>query len=69
MIVNLVKLPVYAWLGMVTVGSLTLNGYLVPAILVGALMGILLLPRIPQTLFNWLIILLPAAASVRLVLS
>jgi uncharacterized membrane protein YfcA len=69
MIVNLVKLPVYTWLGIVTAGSLTLNGCLVPAILVGAVLGILLLPRIPQRLFNWLIIILAAAASIRMMLS
>jgi len=32
-------------------------------------LGILLLPRIPQKLFNWLIIILAATASIRMLLS
>lgn len=64
---NLSKLPVYLQQGMIHADSLILDLWIVPAIGIGAWMGVRLLPRIPQLLFNRLI-LLGAAISAGLLL-
>ncbi len=67
LIVNLTKVPLFAGLGMITWGSLALNGCLVPLIAFGALLGRWLLPRIPQRMFGLLVMLLAAVAALKLV--
>ena len=69
MIVNLLKFPLYVSLGIITTDSLAFNAWMAPAILLGAVLGILVLPRIPQKLFEWIVILMTAIASLRLILS
>jgi len=69
MIVNLIKLPAYATLGIITTPSLAFDAAMAPVILAGAVLGILLLPRIPQKLFEWLVIILAAVASIRMMVS
>lgn len=68
LIVNVAKLPLYVPLGMITLESLQFNLWLVPLVAVGAGIGRWTLPRIPQQTFTWLVMLLAAAAAVRLVL-
>jgi len=67
--VNLLKVAPYAHLGLITRESLLFDASMAPAIGVGAVAGILLLPKIPQRLFEWLILILAAAASVRLIVA
>lgn len=67
--VNLLKVAPFAHLGLITRESLLFNACMVPAIGAGAVAGILLLPKIPQRLFEWLILALAAAASVRMMVS
>ena len=67
--VNLLKVVPYAHLGLISRESLVFDACLIPAIGLGAVAGIWLLPRIPQRLFEWLVLALAAAASVRLVLA
>jgi len=74
-LVNAAKLPVFVALSVANPGNpiispktLTIDGALVPFILLGALAGRLLLNRIPQKLFDSLVLVLAAAAALRLVL-
>ncbi|GAA1646260.1 sulfite exporter TauE/SafE family protein [Georgenia ruanii] len=61
--VNLTKVPFMVALGLVTPASLLLDLVLVPGVVVGALAGRRLAPRIPQALFDRLIIALTVVAA------
>ncbi len=69
LIVNLSKVPVFLALGMITRATLALDLVVIPAVVVGALVGKRLFRIIPQRLFNRLVLLLAAAAALRLVLA
>jgi uncharacterized membrane protein YfcA len=68
-IVNLGKLPVFGQLDMLTLETLRFDAWLVPAVLVGALLGIRVLARIPQGLFDYLVLALAGVAAVRLIIA
>ena len=63
LIVNLCKLPVYAGHGLVGAPSLKFDIVLVPAVVAGAVVGRLLIRRLPQKLFERLVFALTAAAA------
>ena len=65
-VVNLIKVPLSASLGLITVESLLSNAVLIPAITLGAVMGIIVLKIIPQTVFRLAILLIAAASAIRL---
>ncbi len=67
--VNIIKVPFYIHLGMMTSESLLLDAVALPAVLVGTIIGIKVLPRIPQQLFKWIILALGTIGAVRLILS
>ena len=67
--VNLIKLPFYSSLEIITLETLTFNLWLIPAILTGTYMGIKFLPYIPQKHFNIIILILAALGGVRLLLA
>lgn len=66
--VNLIKVPFSASLGLITANTLLFNAYMVPAILIGAWIGIKILPRIPQRYFQIIILVLAAFGGVRLLI-
>ncbi|HET7579081.1 MAG TPA: sulfite exporter TauE/SafE family protein [Bacillales bacterium] len=66
--VNLSKVPLYASLGMITWHTLLFNLWMVPAVVVGAFIGIKVLKKIPETWFKWLILVLAAGGAVRLLI-
>ncbi|MDF2960251.1 MAG: family transporter [Paenibacillus sp.] len=66
LLVNLVKVPFYVQLGMITSESLMFNLWTIPLIAAGAYAGIKLLPLIPQLYFQRLILLLGAVGAVKL---
>jgi len=68
-IVNWIKLPFMINLGLVNGQSLKLNATLFPVIVVGAVVGILILKHIPQKVFNKAVLILAAAAAIKLLLS
>ena len=55
-IVNIVKVPVLAGLGLLTVPVLLMDAVLVPLVVVGALLGRWLIPRIDQALFDRIVL-------------
>jgi uncharacterized membrane protein YfcA len=65
-IVNLAKVPLSASLGLITAKSLVTNAIFIPAIVIGAFAGILVLSRIPQKAFVISIIAITAVAAIRL---
>ncbi|NLX06880.1 MAG: sulfite exporter TauE/SafE family protein, partial [Phycisphaerae bacterium] len=66
LIVNCLKVPPMASLGLINGPSLTFNLMLTPVIAIGAVAGIFLVKYIPQKRFNQAVQLLAAAAAVRL---
>ena len=64
--VNWLKVPFSAHLNLVTAESVKLNLMMLPFVAAGALLGILLLKRIPQKAFTVIVQILAAAAAVRL---
>jgi hypothetical protein len=67
LIVNLVKVPIFAWLGMITPSTLAFDLVVFPTVVVGALLGKRLFRVIPQKLFNALVLILAALAALRMV--
>ncbi len=74
-IFNLTKLPIYAFLSlvlpskpMVNSSTLIFDLAILPVIIVGAFVGKWLLPRIPQGMFNGVVLLLAGAGAIKLIL-
>jgi uncharacterized membrane protein YfcA len=66
--VNWIKVPFYTQQKLITAASLQTDLLLLPVVAGGAVLGILLLNRIPQRLFNTLALLLAAASAIKLIL-
>lgn len=66
LLVNLFKLPFSIALGLVDLGSLRLDAQLLPALAVGALLGRLVIGRLDKSVFEVLVLVFTAAASVNL---
>lgn len=64
--VNLIKVPLYSSLGLITVDTLLLNVWMIPAILAGTWIGIRMLQHIPQKWFNYSILVLALLGGLRL---
>ncbi|MDQ0254681.1 putative membrane protein YfcA [Evansella vedderi] len=67
--VNLIKVPMYLQLGLITGETLTFNAWLIVPILVGTFLGIKFLPLIPQKHFNIIILILAAIGGIRLLIA
>jgi uncharacterized membrane protein YfcA len=66
LVLNILKLP-FSWqLGLITPETLLLNLLLAPMVLVGMLAGKQVVKRIPQRLFDTLILAFTATAATRL---
>jgi uncharacterized membrane protein YfcA len=66
-LINLFKVPFSMALGVIHGSSVTLNLLLAPAVLIGLLGGRWLITRIPQRLFDSIMLLFAATAAVRLI--
>ena len=64
--VNWIKVPFSANLNLMTVDSVKLNLMMLPCIIVGAVVGIFFLKRIPQKVFNTVVQILAVAAAIKL---
>lgn len=67
-IVNVIKVPFSASLGLINGSSLLLNLLLVPGILAGVAAGRFLLAKINQQAFEWLMIVFSLAGGLKLIL-
>ena len=68
-IINAFKVPFSAGLGLIRADTLLFNLILVPAVIVGVFGGRWLLQRLPQKLFNILMLTFAALAALRLIFS
>lgn len=68
--VNLMKVPIYVLVSkpMITSQTLLMDACLVPAVIVGSLVGRRIIPHIPQRTFEAIMLLLAGAAAVGLLL-
>lgn len=66
--VNVIKVPFYLHLGLISSETLIFNSWMVPAIVAGAVTGIFVLKRIPQTWFQRIVIALTAIGAIRLII-
>lgn len=67
-IVNLSKIPFFLSLDMITPTTIHLDALLVPVVVVGAIVGVLVLERIPQAVFNGIVLTLAGVAALRMIL-
>ena len=67
-VTNLTKVPLSWSLGLISSQSLLLNLALLPAVIVGMIAGRLMIGRISQGLFDWLLLILSLGASIRMIL-
>jgi uncharacterized membrane protein YfcA len=67
-LVNLLKVPFFAHLGMITPASLAFNACLLPAVALGALVGRLAIRRVAQATFEKVVLVLATAAALLLFL-
>ena len=66
LLLNLVKIP-FSWsLGLIRLDTLALNAMLLPLIALGLWLGSLLIRRIPQRLYDSLVLILTGIASLRM---
>jgi uncharacterized protein len=63
-LVNLSKVPIYAYHGMFTAQSLTFGAMTAPAVFAGSITGRWLVDRIPGRLFEFIIVTLTAGATI-----
>jgi len=68
-VVNLLKVPFSASLGLINGASLTLNLLLAPGVIAGVFAGRWLLGMINQAVFEWLMIVFSLLGALRLILS
>ena len=66
LVVNAFKVPLSVALGLVDRDTLLLDAALVPAVLVGAGLGLLVVQRIPQVLFEQAVLVLTVLAAINL---
>lgn len=66
LIINLVKVPFSAQLGLITPATLAVNAALIPAILTGLFLGRAVVSRLPQRWFDGLVLVFAVVAALRL---
>ncbi len=68
LIINIVKLPFSLRLGLVNTASLAFNAALVPAVLAGIFLGRIAIKRVPQKIFEQILLISATAAALRMVI-
>lgn len=66
-LINITKVPPYLYGGLITTETIMRDLWLVPGVLLGALVGVYLNRRIPQRLFAWIVLFFVLATGVKLV--
>jgi uncharacterized membrane protein YfcA len=65
-LINLTKLPLYAHMGMISRASLAFDACMLPAVAVGAVLGRTVMQRLPQGVFERVVLALTTAAALLL---
>ncbi len=66
LLVNLIKIPLNAHLSLITSESLLVNLKLLPGVVLGIIAGRWLIGRVPQAVFEWMIVGFAFVAALRL---
>ena len=66
LILNWTKVPIFAFEGRITMASVRADLAMIPLLLVGAVIGIWLLKKMPQKVFEKVVLILSAIAAVKL---
>ena len=66
LIVNWIKVPIFAIEGRITLQSVIVDLALIPVMVVGAILGILLFKKIPQKVFDGIIQVFVLFAAIKL---
>ena len=66
LILNWIKLPIFAWEGRVTMESVKLDLCMIPFIILGGVLGIVMLKKMSQKVFENVVLVLVVVAAVRL---
>ncbi|QTN32576.1 sulfite exporter TauE/SafE family protein [Akkermansiaceae bacterium] len=66
LLVNLIKIPLNAKLALITTDSLLENLKLLPGVVIGIIAGRWLIGRVPQAVFEWMIVIFAFVAALRL---
>jgi len=65
-VINLAKLPIYAWNGLLTRRGLTFDLVMVPAVVLGAMAGRRIVDLLSPSIFEWLVLALTGASALLL---
>jgi uncharacterized protein len=57
-VVNLAKVPIYIWFDLFSVESLVFDALMAPLVIAGGFAGLWLIHRVPQRVFEWLVVVL-----------
>lgn len=57
-VVNLAKVPIYIWFGLFSAESLLFDAMMAPLVIAGGFAGLWLIHRVPQRVFEWLVVVL-----------
>jgi uncharacterized membrane protein YfcA len=68
LLINVIKVPLNARLALITGESLWDNAKLLPGVVLGLLAGRWLVHRVPQAVFEWMVVGFSVLAGLRLVL-
>jgi uncharacterized membrane protein YfcA len=63
-VVNLAKIPIYAWQGLFSRQSLVFNAAMAPVVVLGGLAGLVIIRRIPQRIFESMVLILSAVSAI-----
>lgn len=63
-VVNIAKIPVYMWYGLFSVESLVFDALMAPLVIAGGFAGLWLIRRVPQRVFEWLVVVLTSVSLV-----
>lgn len=69
LILNWLKIPLFVWDGRITLQSVKTDILMCPLVIVGVVLGIVILKKIPQKWFNIVVQLLALAAAIKLILT
>jgi uncharacterized membrane protein YfcA len=62
LVVNIAKMPIYIWYGLVSRESLIFDALMAPLVIAGGFAGLWLIHRVPQRAFEWLVVALTSVS-------
>ena len=68
-LVNLSKVPFFLLLGMISTSTLQIDLSISPVLIVGAVLGVTVVKRIPQAAFDTLVLVLAGVAAIRMIVA